>query len=414
MGHYKDRARTGIARVIENLAIALSRNPDLELSFCAYESLETWFKTKDYLNQQDILDPGSLSGPANKMGQKIAEFYERAGLASPVMHSSQNFFMKLHRRGQRVVGLNTDFVSNRIGLASIEKQDILHSPFLSFPASSNGAGQLKRFLTIYDLIPILFPQYFKYKEAGRLERLVRQITPADYVFAISESTKNDLCNYAKIDPSRVLVTPLAASGSFEKCVDADLIAATRSKYAIPDAPYVLSLCTLEPRKNIDQTIRCFYRLVEEEKIDDLNLVLVGTKGWKFGRIFEEMGRKSIAENRIFTTGYVPDEDLSPLYSGAQMFVYPSFYEGFGLPPLEAMQCGVPVITSDTSSLPEVVGDAGIMLAPDDGDAICQAMLDLHSDEDLRLDLSRKGMQRAAQFSWDKCADETVKGYFRSQ
>ena len=184
----------------------------------------------------------------------------------------------------------------------------------------------------------------------------------------------------------------------------------RAKYGILDGPYILSLSTLEPRKNIDHTIRCFARLIRDENIRDLNLVLVGTKGWDFDRIFGELTNHDQLRDRIIVTGYVADEDLSAIYSGARMFVYPSFYEGFGLPPLEAMQCGVPVITSNTSSLPEVVGNAGLMVDPKDGDALCQAMFDIYRQPSLRDDLSRRSIERSRAFSWDICARETVRAY----
>ena len=188
------------------------------------------------------------------------------------------------------------------------------------------------------------------------------------------------------------------------------MASARAKYAIPDAPYVLTLGTLEPRKNIHRVIRCFAKTVLEEKIDDLCLVLVGAKGWSYGEAFEELGRYPSLRKRIVLTGYVDLEDLAPLYSGALSFVYPSFYEGFGLPPLEAMKCGVPVITSNTSSLPEVVGDAGIMVAPTDEDALSHAMLKIFRDSSLRARMSERSLARAALFSWEKCVEETIRAY----
>ena len=167
---------------------------------------------------------------------------------------------------------------------------------------------------------------------------------------------------------------------------------------------------MEPRKNIDHTVRCFARIVKEQHISDLNLVLVGTKGWDFDKIFTEMMKHNSVRDRVIVTGYVADEDLAAIYSGAQMFVYPSLYEGFGLPPLEAMQCGVPVITSNTSSLPEVVGEAGIMVNPQDSDVLCQAMTDIYRKPALRNELATRALARAKQFSWASCAQQTVRAY----
>jgi glycosyltransferase involved in cell wall biosynthesis len=140
------------------------------------------------------------------------------------------------------------------------------------------------------------------------------------------------------------------------------------------------------------------------------LVLVGNLGWKYESIFSELTATEGLRDRIIITGYVSNEDLAALYSDALFFVFPSLYKGFGLPPLEAMQCGVPVITSNTSSLPEVVGDAGIMVNPNDADALCQAMLNIHGNPLLRAQLSSNALERSKQFSWRKSANETIKAY----
>jgi glycosyltransferase involved in cell wall biosynthesis len=139
-------------------------------------------------------------------------------------------------------------------------------------------------------------------------------------------------------------------------------------------------------------------------------VLVGTKGWDFDRIFREIERDSDIQARIVVTGFVPDEDLAALYTSSIGFVYTSLYEGFGLPPLEAMQCGVPVITSNNSSLPEVVGDAGMMVDAKDEDALCQSMLRVYQSESLREQMSKKSLEQAAKFSWEKCVQQTIEGY----
>ena len=139
-------------------------------------------------------------------------------------------------------------------------------------------------------------------------------------------------------------------------------------------------------------------------------MLVGTQGWDYNDIFEEIFKHEDIKKRIIITGYIPDEDLAALYSGALAFVYPSFYEGFGLPHLEAMQCGVPVITSNTCSLPEVVGDAGIMVDPTDADALCHSMLEIYNKSSLREAMSLKSIERAKQFSWEKCTQETLAAY----
>ena len=292
----------------------------------------------------------------------------------------------------------------------LNEYDLFHSTFYPLPKRSKREPRSVRVVTVYDLIPVLLPHYFGRAERIFIRNLLARIENQDQILAISESTKSDLCNYTGLNPDHVKVTHLAASESFFPDTDVERISAVRSKYGIPDGHYMLSLCTFEPRKNIDQTIRSYIELIQQQGITDLNLVLVGTKGWDFDRIFSEIDGAKELQNRIITTGYVPDEDLAPLYSGAMMFAYPSFYEGFGLPPLEAMQCGVPVITSNTSSLPEVVGDAAIMIDPLDGESLSQAMFDLYRDSAKRSAFSAKGILRAKKFSWKKCADKTVEAY----
>ena len=241
------------------------------------------------------------------------------------------------------------------------------------------------------------------------------ITPESWVLCISHSTRNDLLNYLgnKINPDRAIVTELAASGTFYQSANKAYNRKVRQKHAIPDGPYILSLCTLEPRKNIEQVVRAFVALDAQENIRDLHLVLVGTKGWFFDKIFAEISNSAELKSRIIITGFVADEDLAAIYSDALFFVYPSFYEGFGLPPLEAMKCGVPVITSNTSSLPEVVGDAGIMVSPGDLDALCQAMLKIYTNPSLQQQMQEKSLERAGRFSWERCGNETVNAYKHS-
>ena len=187
----------------------------------------------------------------------------------------------------------------------------------------------------------------------------------------------------------------------------------RRRYGIPEGPYILSVATLEPRKNLSHLIKCFLSVIQQEKISDLNLVLVGVKGWKYSDFFQRIRRSGDLRNRIILTGFVPDEDMAPLYSGALCFVFPSLYEGFGFPILEAMKCGTPVITSNVSSLPEVVGNGGIMVAPSDSDALCQAMISLWRDEELRRHYSTKALARAGFFSWDKSVREILNLYRQS-
>jgi glycosyltransferase involved in cell wall biosynthesis len=317
-----------------------------------------------------------------------------------------------------------NYLSNSIGISqqrsylidqqSLSEADILHATFYHIPHQARECKNLKKFATVYDLIPIILSQLFIGKNDADYQRMqasLNSLTAEDYIICISEATKNDLLNHVKLNPERVFVTHLAANTAlFYPCNDAVNMASVKHKYGIPDAPYILGVSTLEPRKNLEHVIRCFAKVVQQQGIKDLNLVLVGAKGWEYEKIFQEIANFGLSKDRIIITGYVADEDLAAIYSGAMVFVYPSLYEGFGLPPLEAMQCGIPVITSNNSSLPEVVGDGGIMLDAADADGLCHSILKLYSTPALRQEMSLKSLAQAKKFSWERCTKETIAAY----
>lgn len=294
----------------------------------------------------------------------------------------------------------------------LEEIDIFHSLYFALPRYISSA-RFVRFVTVHDLIPHLFPEYSKGFQRRRVKRLLRNLDiNNDWVICVSECTKHDLCDVTDISEDRVFVIYWAASKDiFYPVVDSRHRNTVLKKLGIPtDKPYFLSVATIEPRKNHLFNIRCFKRILDEPGMSDMRFVIVGKYGWKMGGFFEMMQSDRHLKKRVVFTGFIEDQYLAPLYSQATAFVYTPLYEGFGLPPLEAMQCGTPVITSNTSSLPEVVGDAGIMIHPEDEDALCQAMVDIAKDSKLRKRLSIKGIERARQFSWEKCADETINAY----
>lgn len=295
----------------------------------------------------------------------------------------------------------------------ISEAQIYHSPFYAIPPDIQANEAITCFLTVYDLIPILRPDLFSDGEPQAIRQLIDSIDPTMWILCISEATRTDLLEYRRdLDPDKVVATPLAASSAFRPIRDDGILAATRRRYEIPETPYFLSLCTLEPRKNLDFAIRAFRRFLETTG-EDVNLVLAGTLGWKYQDIFAELTKDPELKRRVFVTGFVEDDDLPALYSGALAFVYPSLYEGFGLPPLEAMRCRVPVITSNTSSLPEVVGDAGILIDPNDLDGLSHALERVSEDIELREDLGRRALLRSKEFSWERTVFETVSAYRRA-
>ena len=284
--------------------------------------------------------------------------------------------------------------------------DIVLSPFGVPPAAWLADDRVLQAHIVYDLIAIHRPDYFSREAADEVRNIMSSLDEHTVVFAISEYTKKELLDHRPdLRPEQVTVIPLAAGPWFKPCDDAAERARMRAKYTIPpDVPYVLSLATLEIRKNLDQVVGAYVAHMEQHPHSDLHLVLAGMSGWKLEKLEVALAAAGLWRDRIVLTGFVDDADLSALYSDALCFVYLSRYEGFGLPPLEAMACGTPVICADNSSLPEVVADAGLSFDADDVPGVARAIEQLVSSADLRADLSRKGLRRAALFSWDRCAD----------
>jgi glycosyltransferase involved in cell wall biosynthesis len=298
------------------------------------------------------------------------------------------------------------------GLFDRRTFDVFHCPHTQIPPRSR-TGNLPRVLTVYDLIPILKPEFVDQHSTWVFETLLKRIdVEQDWVLSISEFTKGEFCERTGMSPERVRVVPLAADRFLHPVNDREVIAATRARYRVPEGDYLLCLAAPQPRKNLTHLIHSFFRLLDEQRLPDTYLVLAGSKGrgWMYDEIFAAAESSSRHRSRLIFTGYVEEEDLAALYSGAAAFVFPSLYEGFGLPALEAMMCGTPVITSNTTSLPEVVGDAAVLVDPTDPDELGEAMSRLLADHSLREDLRLKGLTRASEFSWKRCADLTVEMY----
>ncbi|UXM85418.1 glycosyltransferase family 4 protein [Methanococcus aeolicus] len=285
----------------------------------------------------------------------------------------------------------------------LKELDIIHNPY-QLPTFFN--FKQKYILSVLDIIQILFPKEIK-KSVYISQKIMlsKSIQSADKIISISHHTKNDIIKHFKIPKDKIKVIHLAANENYKPLNEKE-IDKIKQKYNL-NYPFILYVGTLEPRKNIPTLLKAFYKLKKRGIIH--KLVITGKKGWKYKSIFETIEKLNLQKDVIFT-GYVPDEDLPALYNAADLFVYPSIYEGFGLPPLEAMQCGTPVITSNTSSLPEVVGDAGIMVNPYDVDELANKMYEVLTNDGLREELSKKGIERAKLFSWKKCAEEHLKVY----
>ncbi|MFQ6100789.1 MAG: glycosyltransferase family 4 protein [Anaerolineae bacterium] len=263
-------------------------------------------------------------------------------------------------------------------------------------------------LTVHDLIFRHLPAHHKplnrwYLNAG-LPFYCRRAT---HIIAISECTRRDLIAAYDVPPEKVTVIYEAADSRFRP-QPPETVAAVQARYGLPER-YLLFVGTIEPRKNLARLLGSF-EAVHAEGLTD-GLVIVGRRGWLYGDFFARLERSPVRDAVIFP-GYVPDEHLPALYAGAQALALPSLYEGFGLPVLEAMACGTPVACSDTSSLPEVAGDAALLFNPNEVESITAALRRLLRDADLRTDLRRRGFEQAARFSWKRVAAETRAVYDR--
>lgn len=287
------------------------------------------------------------------------------------------------------------------------RHDLLHA--LAFVAPLAWRG--RTVVTVFDLSFLLFPERFRVYNRLYLSLFTRlSARRADRVIVISESTKRDAVRLLGLDPQRVSVVYCGVDAMYRP-LPADVVEEYRRRKGLPER-FVLFVGTLEPRKNIVGLIEA-YRLLAADWPRGAGelpaLVIAGAKGWYYQDVYQTVERAGLME-RVFFPGYVPADELPYLYNAATLFVYPSLYEGFGLPPLEAMACGTPVVTSDRSSLPEVVGDAGVLVNPDEPAAIAQALRELLLDEEARRALAEKGRRRATSFSWRRAAQETTAVY----
>jgi glycosyltransferase involved in cell wall biosynthesis len=272
---------------------------------------------------------------------------------------------------------------------------------------------IRRFILIHDVIPFLnlscyeghpFNDFFLHAVFKKLDY--------DYYFFVSENSKKDFIRYAcgRVDEKKMQVTYIASANNFVPQYDKEKLALVLKKYSVDfnqKRKYIFSFCSLEPRKNIVFTVRCFVKFIQKNNIADLYFFLGGA-AWKNYHDIYKKEINSISdehESKIIHLGYVDDEDVNVLYSNSLFFAYISKYEGFGMPPLEAMQAGTPVITSNNSSLPEVVGDAAIMIDCESEDQCVKAFETLYYNENLRKDYIKKGIERAELFTWKKTVDK---------
>jgi len=284
-----------------------------------------------------------------------------------------------------------------------ERVDLLHCPKSAIPFFS----PCPTVVTLHDLIPLRHPE---------TEKLVAQLywrlqipiaaRRSNFIITDSEHARQEIMADFQVAPERIKAVMLGFNPDMLEQRESTDAAAIRLKYGLPDA-YILYVGTIQPRKNIDTMIKAYHRLTKQRNMP--MLVIVGRKGWLYDKLFALIAELGLTEKILFT-GFVPDEELPYIYDGATVFIYLSFFEGFGLPPLEAMACGIPVVTSDTTSLPEVVGEAGIAVPPADIERVMAAIVRLLDDPGHAAILGKRGRERAKLFSWEAAARETLEIY----
>jgi glycosyltransferase involved in cell wall biosynthesis len=263
---------------------------------------------------------------------------------------------------------------------------------------------------IQDMMDLMYKDAFAHHRlpaAWALRAFFRIAVPATVrraaqLVTTSQSTKGHLCEYFGIAPQRVVCIPLGVSEHFRPVLDPARLAEVRRRHNLPER-FVFYLGSGKPYKNLTGMLAAFAKLCTSTDDDDLVLVIAGLKHFASSRLPEQIERMGLSD-RVRPIGYVPDADLPAVYSACRVFVFASIWEGFGLPPLEAMACGAPVVTSDRTSLPEVVGDAGLTADPEDPDALAEAIGRVWSDDGLRRTLSQRGRDRARQFPWRRTAE----------
>ncbi|MDQ7030922.1 MAG: glycosyltransferase family 1 protein [Ardenticatenia bacterium] len=378
-----------------------------------------------------VRQPAHLSVALNAQLLSLRRGYRNAGISRyiygllyhlPLADSTIRYTVYTHERGGQLPGLRrvvTRWNTHRPAMRIVWEQivwpavlareslpvHVIHGLAYALPL----VVSVPAVVTVYDLSFIHLPNAFRPWNRLYLRVMTRiAARKAAHVCVISENTRRDVARWLGLPESHISVVYPGVDGRFERPAEAAL-AAFRQRRGVPER-FVLYLGTLEPRKNLVQLLRAYARLARHDSHVP-PLVLAGGRGWGAEAIFAEVERLGLAE-RVRFPGYIPSDEQPYWYAAAELFVYPSRYEGFGMPVLEAMACGTPVLTSDSSSLPEVVGTAGVMVNPDDEEALADALADLLASPEQRAQLGQAARERARQFSWLRAARQQVVVYRR--
>jgi glycosyltransferase involved in cell wall biosynthesis len=329
----------------------------------------------------------------------FAQQHGRELIGSPARTGFEWIDLPDHSPVRRLIWEQIEFPN----LLKKQRIDLLHSLHYTRPLRL----ACRSIVTIHDMTFFLFPHLHTRAKRIFFPAMIRySARAADALIAISESTRQDAIRILGLPPGKITSVPLGVRPEFRHVHDQTLKADVRARYHLPEK-FLLFVGLVEPRKNLPLLLKSYHRVVSQGT--HLPLVIVGRNGWMYEQVLELIASLGLTE-AVHLAGYVSPEDLPIVYNLADVFIYPSLYEGFGLPPLEALACGTPVITTAISSMPEHIGQAGLLIPPGDEDALTQAIIRLLNDRELKSRLAILGPQQAAQFTWTRTAHQTLQVY----
>lgn len=414
MGEINNSNRTGIYFCADSILREMLKRQDINILLYArpiVSSLaEEYAEKKIGIGGKNIVTSSNIDIIISKLWTKIEKIRFKKKSNKIVYYSLCAFKTILERiavlEEKRKIKIN-------------ESDYVFFSPMEQAPDFLCKNSAIKKCIIVHDVITYIFPEYFPRFKSKLNNHWLKKVVEKKVVnvryFANSEYTKSDfvkISNYASNENVDCIYH--ACRDFFSETGEKDIIN-IRTKYGIPmDKKYVFSLCSIEPRKNLPRILKTFFEFVEKNNIEDLVFVLGGTTWNSFEKTFSsEMDGIKRNSDKLIKIGYVDDEDLCALYSGAYWFVYTSQYEGFGVPPLEAANCGCPIIVSDSSSIPEVIGDAGVYVKWDSDEEHIKAYEKYYFDNEYRITMGKKGKEQARKYSWEKTTDSiinTIKSY----
>ena len=405
--------RTGIYFCAYNVLKEMTIRDDVELAF--YNCAPQWCYYKETL--QEMLGISNIclincSERLIKLSKLWIAIFHKKTFYYDKKENFKGFFYSLYGFIIRKIAEIEERMTHKRG-GGINGFDFYFSPMLQAPEYILKNSKLTNVILLHDAIPFIYPEYYPEMNQHKkywIKRLVESMNNEELFFANSQNTKKDFLGYKNgIMPQRIKVVYHACSEQFMPCYDEEKLSIIKHKYNIPNnKKYVFSLCTIEPRKNLIRIVKTFVEFIKRNQIEDLILVLGGGHWENFiSEFYNNIEKIQDISAIVHRVGYIDDGDLPYLYSGSFFFIYTSQYEGFGVPPLEAMKCGCPVIVSNSSSIPEVVGDAGIQIEWNSDEQHIHAYEKYYFNEAYRLKQAQKGLLRADMFSWKKAVDNML-------